>query len=111
MQHYQTLPDSQRGLIMLALLANAQITILLQVALAVTGIRAARRTWRARRRGLTRSVQAGFSPALASAAMAYLAHEVIRRWVLRAVDDGRGQVWLERVDRWLRDRSDGAAKR
>jgi hypothetical protein len=110
MRHYQTLPDTQRGLIMLALLVNALVTVLLQVALTVTGVRAARRMWRARRLGLTRVAQSGLSPALACVATAYLIHEVTRRWALRAVDDGRGRVLLERVDQWLSDRSDVVAQ-
>jgi hypothetical protein len=106
MQHYQTLPASQRGLIMLALLVNAQITLLLQLTLTVTGIRAAHRAWRARRLGLTRAAQSALSPALACAATAYVLHDLARRWLLRMADNGRAQPWLEHADRWLRSRAD-----
>ena len=105
MRRYQELPDQQRGLVMLALLANAAVTVILEAALALAGIWSVRRCWRARRLGIASVIQAGFCPALAAAVAANVAHWAVRTWAIRAVDAGRGQIWLERMDHWLSDRA------
>ena len=105
MRRYQELPDQQRGLVVMALLANAAVTVILEAALALAGIWSVRRCWRARRLGIASALQAGFSPALAAVAAANVAHWTVRTWAIRAVDAGRGQIWLERMDHWLSDRA------
>jgi hypothetical protein len=105
MRRYQELPDQQRGLVVMALLANAAVTVILEAALALAGIWSVRRCWRARRLGIAGALQAGFSPALAAVAAANAAHWAVRMWAIRAVDSGRGQIWLERMDQWLSERA------
>ena len=105
MRRYQELPDQQRGLVMLALLANAAVTVILEAALALAGIWSVRRCWRARGLGTASVIHAGFSPALTAAVAANVAHWAVRMWAIRAVDAGRGQIWLERMDHWLSDRA------
>jgi hypothetical protein len=105
MRRYQELPDQQRGLVMMALLANAVVTVILEAALALAGICSVRRCWRARRLGIASALHAGISPALAAVAAANVAHWAVRMWAIRAVDAGRGQIWLERMDHWLSDRA------
>jgi hypothetical protein len=105
MRRYQELPDQQRGLVVMALLANAVVTVILEAALALAGIWTVRRCWRARRLGIASALQSGFSPALAAVLAANIAHWAVRMWAIRAVDAGRGQIWLARMDRWLSDRA------
>jgi len=101
MRRYQELPDQQRGLVVMALLANAAVTVILEAALALAGIWSVRRCWRARKLGFASVLRAGLSPALAVVAAANIAHWAVRMWAIRAVDAGRGQIWLERMDHWL----------
>ena len=105
MRRYQELPEQQRGLVMVALLANALATVILRAVLALAGIWSVRQCWRARRLGIATALQAGLSPALAVVVAANVAHWAVRTWAVRAVDAGRGQIWLERVDHWLSDRA------
>ena len=105
MRRYQELSDQERGLAVMALLANAVATLILRAVLAVAGIWSVRQCWRARRLGIASVLQAGFSPALAVAAAANIAHWAVRTWAIRAVDAGRGQIWLERMEHWLSDRA------
>jgi len=109
LRHYQELPEQQRGLIITALLANAIVTIIVKTALAVAGIRAIRRSWRAWRLGPASALRAGLGPALGVAVAANLAHWAVRTWAIHALDAGRGQVWLERMDRWLDDRAEASS--
>lgn len=104
MRRYQELSDQQRGLVVMALLANAVVTIILKSALAFAGLWSVRQCWRARRLGIASVLRAGFGPALGAAA-ASIAHWTVRMWAIRAIDAGRGQVWLERTDQWLSDRA------
>jgi hypothetical protein len=105
MRRYQELSDQQRGLVMIALLANAVMTIILNSALAFAGIWSVRQCWRARRLGTAGVLRAGFGPALGTAAAANVAYWALQKWAIRAVNAGRGQVWLERADQWLSDRA------
>jgi hypothetical protein len=105
MRYYQELSDQQRGLVATALLANAIVTIFVKAALALAGIWSVRQCWRARRLGIASALRAGFGPALVAAAAANIAHWAVRMWAIRAVDAGRGQIWLERLGQWLSDRA------
>jgi hypothetical protein len=105
MRRYQELSDQQRGLVVMALVANAAVTVMLEAALALVGIWSVRRYWRARRPGVASALQAGFSPALAVVAAANVAHWAVRMWAICAIDAGRGRIWLERMDHWLSERA------
>jgi hypothetical protein len=105
MRRYQELSDQQRGLVVMALLANAVVTLILRAVLALAGIWSVRQCWRARRLGIASALQAGFSPALAVVAAANVAHWAVRMCAVRAVDAGRAQIWLERMDQWLSGRA------
>jgi len=101
MDRYQRLPERQRGLVLLALLANALVTLIVKAALAAAGISAARRILEARDLGARRALRAGWSPALAAAAAASLAHWAVRAGAIRAAQTGSGRQLLERADGWL----------
>jgi uncharacterized protein YqgC (DUF456 family) len=101
MRRYQGLSDEQRGLVMMALLAHAIVTIIAKAALALTGIWSVRQCWGARRLGMTSVLRAALGPAFVVAAAANIALWVARRRVLRAVESGRGRIWLERTEQWL----------
>ena len=106
LRRYQELPERQSGLIVIALLANATVTVIVKTALAIAGIWSVRRSWRARRLGLASALRAGLGPALGVVVAANIAHWAVRTWAIRAVGTGRGQVWLERVDHWLGHRAE-----
>jgi hypothetical protein len=108
MRRYQALPDRQRGIVVLGLLANSLIGTGSYVALGAALIRSVRRIWRARRLGPARAAGAGVDPILAGALATHVGWRIAAAWVTRAVDDGRGQAWLDRADRWVTERADAA---
>ena len=114
MRRYQTLPMRQRGIIMLALLANALIGMISYLALAVAFVLSARRSWRERRRGLVRVVRAGVTPGLVCTVAAHVGWRLALAWANRMVGDGRGQFWLERIDerleRWVTESENRSAQ-
>jgi hypothetical protein len=97
--------DQQRGLVMMALFANAIVTIIAQAGLVIAGTWSLRQAWRARRLGMGGALRAGLCPALKLAVVTNVAHWAFRIWALRIIDAGRGQIWLDRVDRWLSARA------
>lgn len=105
MRHYQALPDRQRGIIMLGLLASALTGVVSYLALYVALVRSARRSWRQRRLGPARAVRAGVDPMLVGAIVFHIVWRIALAHVVKAADDGRGQEWLARVDRRLSERA------
>jgi hypothetical protein len=101
MQEYRALPTRQRGLVALALLANALIGGITYLALAIALGWSARQTWRQRRRGVLAAVRAALNPALICAIAVHVGWRVALVWANRMVDSGRGRVWLERLERWV----------
>jgi hypothetical protein len=101
----QALSDQQRGIVMLGLFANALIGTVSHVAVGIALVRSVYRGWNARRLGLLRAVRAGVNPLLIGALAAHITWRIALAWAGRAVDDGRGQAWLGRVDRWITERA------
>jgi hypothetical protein len=101
MRRYEELTDQQRGLVVMALLGYAIVTTVVKAALAGAVARSVRRGWRARRLGPVRAAGAAVDRVLVAAVAANVAHGAASKWAVRAVDSGRGRVWLERADRWL----------
>jgi hypothetical protein len=99
----QALSDQQRGIVMLGLFANALIGTISHVALGIALIRSVYRSWHARQLGLLGVVRAGVNPLLIGALAAHVTWRIALAWAGRAADDGRGQAWLGRVDRWITD--------
>jgi hypothetical protein len=101
----QALSDQQRGIVMLGLFANALIGTISYVALGIALIRSGYRSWHARQLGLLGVVRAGVNPLLIGALAAHITWRIALAWAGRAADDGRGQAWLGRVDRWITERA------
>jgi len=100
----QALPDRQQGIVMLSLFANALIGTVSYVALGIALIRSVYRSWHAHQLGLPGVVRAGVNPLLIGALAAHITWRIALAWAGRAVDDGHGQAWLGRVDRWITER-------
>ena len=101
----QALSDQQRGIVMLGLFANALIGTVSHVALGIALIRSIYRGWHARQLGLLGVVRAGVNPLLIGALAAHITWRIALAWAGHAADDGRGQAWLGRVDRWITERA------
>jgi len=110
MRGYQQLPDRQRGLVVLAMLANSLIGLASYTALGAALIRSAHRIWRARRLGPVRAADAALDPILIGALAAHAGWRIALSWVGRAVDDGRGRPWLDRAERWIAGHADAAGQ-
>ena len=106
----QALPDQQRGIVMLGLSANALIGTVSHVALGIALIRSIYRSWHARQLGLLGVVRAGVNPLLIGALAAHITWRIALAWAGRAADDGRGQAWLGRVDRWITERANATGQ-
>ena len=106
----QALSDQQRGIVMLGLFANALIGTISHVALGIALIRSIYRSWHARQLGLLGVVRAGVNPLLIGTLAAHITWRIALAWAGRAADDGRGQAWLGRVDRWITERANATGQ-
>lgn len=86
-RRYQGLP--KRGLITLALLANALIGAVSYLALAITLAWSARRSWRHRRLGVLPAVRPGLNPGLVCAVAAHVGWRMALAWANQMAEDGR----------------------
>lgn len=100
-QFYESLPPTQQGVVVSVLLAYASATVAVDGALAIAALRGARRSLQQRRSGPVSAVRAGISPELLGAAAAAAVQWAVAKWLIRVVDTGQAQAWLERQERWL----------
>jgi hypothetical protein len=105
----QALSDQQRGIVMLGLFVNALVGTISHVALGIALIRSIYRGWHAHQPGLLGVVRAGVNPLLIGALAAHITWRIALAWAGRA-DDGRGQAWLGRVDRWITERANATGQ-
>jgi hypothetical protein len=106
----QALSDQQRGIVMLGLFVNALVGTISHVALGIALIRSIYRGWHAHQPGLLGVVRAGVNPLLIGALAAHITWRIALAWAGHAADDGRGQAWLGRVDRWITERANATGQ-
>lgn len=100
-QFYESLPPTQQGVVVSVLLAYASAAVAVDGALAIAALRGARRSLRQRRSGTVTTIRGGIGPPLGGAVAVAALEWAGAEWLIRVVDTGRAQAWLERQERWL----------
>jgi hypothetical protein len=100
---YESLPATQQGVVVSVLLAYASAAVVVDGALAIAALRAARRGLQQRQAGTVMTVRDGIGPALGGVVAVAALEWAGAEWLIRVVDTGRARAWLERQERWLAD--------
>ena len=97
----KSLPPTQQGVVVSVLLAYASAAVAVDGALVIAALRSVRRSLRQRGSGTMALVRDGIGPALGGAVAVAAVQWGVGEWLIRVVETGRAQAWLERQGRWL----------
>lgn len=100
-EFYESLPPTQQGVVISVLLAYASAVVAVDGALAIAALRGVRRSLQQRGSRPISAIRAGIRPELPGAVAAAAVQWAVAEWLIRVVDTGRAQAWLERQERWL----------
>ena len=101
LQFYESLPPTQQGVVVSVLLAYASAAVAADGALVIAALRGARRSLQQRGSGTVTAAWEGIGPAFGGAVALCAVQWAVGEWLIRVVETGRAQAWLERQERWL----------